>query len=97
MTDEPVAELIEAGQSTYAMALPTPERIAAERLAALDVPVLVIMAGRSVMHDAPAGARTAREVLPGARVELWPAASHAITGEYPDEIAAAVTEHIRSS
>ena len=85
VADVPVAEMIEAGLRTYRLALPTPTRLPAERLR---VPALAIMAGRSVMHDAAAGAETARRA--GVRVLTYPEASHAINGEYPERIAADV-------
>ena len=39
------------------------------------------------MLDAARAAARARNLLPRGQVELWPDASHAINGEYPDEIA----------
>ena len=50
------------------------------------VPVLALIAGRSVMLDAARAAARARNLLPRGQVELWPEASHAINGEYPTEI-----------
>lgn len=94
--DVPVAEMIEAGQSAYALTLPAPSRTPPERLADLDLPVLAIMAGQSGMHDAQEAARTAGDALTDGRVELYDQASHAINGEYPDEIAADLSEFIRS-
>ena len=49
--------------------------------------MLALIAGRSVMHDAASAAARARNLLPRGQVELWPDASHAINGEYPEEIA----------
>lgn len=53
----------------------------------LDVPVLAMIAGRSAMHDSAAAAETARRTLQRGHVEVYPDASHAPNGEYPDEIA----------
>jgi pimeloyl-ACP methyl ester carboxylesterase len=58
-------------------------------LRSLDLPVLALIAGRSVIHDAHRAAAAATRLLPRGRVELWADASHAISGEYPAEIAAA--------
>jgi pimeloyl-ACP methyl ester carboxylesterase len=58
------------------------------QLRPLDIPVLALIAGRSVMLDAASAASRARKLLPRTQVELWPDASHAINGEYPTEIAA---------
>jgi pimeloyl-ACP methyl ester carboxylesterase len=64
-----------------------PKLFTDEQLRSLDLPVLALIAGRSVMLDAARAAARARNILPRAQVELWPDASHAINGEYPAEIA----------
>ncbi|MEV3901437.1 alpha/beta fold hydrolase [Mycobacterium sp. NPDC050551] len=84
----PVAALISAGTADFVLRQPLPQRFADDELRALDIPVLALIAGRSVIHDAPRAAARARELLRRGQVELWPAASHAINGEFPDEIAA---------
>ncbi|WP_152365240.1 alpha/beta fold hydrolase [Microlunatus speluncae] len=94
--DVPVADLIEVGMQSYAKQLPSPTRFPAEQLAAIDVPILVIMAGRSVMHDSAAAAAFAEQTLRRGTVKVYPEASHAINGEYPDEIAADVAEFANS-
>ncbi|SDU81136.1 alpha/beta fold hydrolase [Jiangella alkaliphila] len=86
--DEPVADMIEAGMQHYRLKLPQPTRISEERLATIELPVLAIIAGRSVMHDSQAAAETAERALPDAMVRVYPDASHAVNGEHPDEIAA---------
>jgi pimeloyl-ACP methyl ester carboxylesterase len=60
-----------------------------DQLRSLDIPVLAFIAGRSVIHDAKRAAARARNLLPNGRIQFWADASHAINGEYPDEIAAA--------
>jgi pimeloyl-ACP methyl ester carboxylesterase len=92
--DVPVAEMIEAGMQTYALHLPAPRRIPQDRIAAIDQPVLVIMAGRSPMHDSAAAADLARRSLQHGTVRVYPEASHAINGEYPDEIAADIGDFL---
>jgi pimeloyl-ACP methyl ester carboxylesterase len=86
--DVPVAQMIEAGMQTYALHLPAPSRIRQDRIAAIREPVMVIMAGRSPMHDSTAAADLARRSLQHGTVRVYPEASHAINGEYPDQIAA---------
>ncbi|OAN34488.1 hypothetical protein A4X20_07255 [Mycolicibacterium iranicum] len=54
----------------------------------LDVPVLVLLAGRRVMHDARRAAEMARKLLAHGQVELWQDASPAISGKFSDEIGA---------
>jgi pimeloyl-ACP methyl ester carboxylesterase len=83
----PVAEMIEAGMQTYVLRLPAPSPLDDAQLARIRVPVLVLVAGRSVMHDPAAVAATARRTLRHATVTSYPEASHAINGEYPDRIA----------
>ncbi|MFC8525977.1 alpha/beta fold hydrolase [Nocardia sp. NPDC057227] len=92
--DEPVAAMIEAGMRHYRLELPAPTRIAEDRLAGLRPPVLAIIAGRSVMHDPATAAATAERALPGGTVRVYPDASHALNGEYPDRIAADIAEFI---
>jgi len=94
--DVPVADMIEAGMQSYALKLSSPQRIPTDRLSDLDLPVLAIMAGDSVMHDGAQGAATAKDALANGRVELYPDASHAINGEYPDEVAADVAAFLDS-
>jgi len=64
-----------------------PKSFTDEQLRSLDIPVLALIAGRSVMLDAARAAARARSVLARGQVELWADASHAINGEYPAEIA----------
>ncbi|MFJ8844460.1 alpha/beta fold hydrolase [Streptomyces cyaneofuscatus] len=85
--DVPVAHMIEAGMKHYSLKLPQPVRISEDRLATLDMPVLAILAGRSVMHDAQTAARAAERALPVGTVHTYEDASHAISGEYPGRIA----------
>ncbi len=92
--DVPVAEMIEAGMQHYRLRLPQPTRIAEERLAALDLPVLAIIAGESVMHDPQVAEATARHALVNGEVLVVPGASHAINGEHPNEIAAALSSFL---
>ncbi|MDL4814125.1 hypothetical protein [Actinomadura opuntiae] len=54
-----------------------------------------IIAGRSVMHDPQRALRRA-ELVPGAEVELWATATHALSGQCADEVKARVlrfTDH----
>ncbi|UGT61753.1 alpha/beta fold hydrolase [Nocardia asteroides] len=90
--DEPVAAMIEAGMRHYRLELPAPTRIAEDRLAELRPPVLAIIAGRSVMHDPGTAVATAERALPGGTVRVYPDASHALNGEYPERIAADIAE-----
>lgn len=83
----PTAALIASGTRDFVLRQPAPTLFTADQLRALDDPVLALIAGRSVIHNAERAAATARKLLLHGRIELWPDASHAITGEYPERIA----------
>jgi pimeloyl-ACP methyl ester carboxylesterase len=82
----PVAALIEAGARDFVLRQPLPTRFQADQLATLDIPVLALIAGRSVIHDPVRAAEAARTLLGRGQVEVWADASHAISGEYAAEI-----------
>lgn len=85
--DEPVADMIEAGMQHYALGAPAQSRFTETQLAEVEVPVLVVMAGASRMHDSAAAAAYAEQVLPDAEVRTYDGASHAIIGEEPERLA----------
>ncbi|MGB3483655.1 MAG: alpha/beta fold hydrolase [Mycobacterium sp.] len=82
-----VADLITAATTDFVMALPAPTLFTDEQLRGLQLPVLALLAGRSVVLRASRAAAHARKLLPHAEIEEWPEATHAINGEYPREIA----------
>jgi pimeloyl-ACP methyl ester carboxylesterase len=84
----PEAALISAGSNDFVLRSAMPKVFTDDQLRSLDVPVLAFIAGRSVIHDAKRATARARNLLPNGKIELWADASHAINGEYPDEIAA---------
>lgn len=87
--DESLSEaaLISAGWTDFALRKAMPKSFTDDELRSLDVPVLALIAGRSVMLDAALATARARSLLPHGQIELWADASHAINGEYPAEIA----------
>ena len=95
--DVPVAGLIEAGMQAYALRLPAPTRVAEAELTRLDLPVLVLLGGRSPMHDSAAAAQVGRRALPRGTVEVVPDATHALNGERPQEVADAVARLVASA
>ncbi|HIY66842.1 MAG TPA: alpha/beta hydrolase [Candidatus Agrococcus pullicola] len=92
--DVPVADMIEAGMQHYSLKIPQPARISEERLASIDLPVLVILAGDSVMLDAENASAVAERALPHATVHVYDGASHAVNGEEPERIAKDIEELI---
>lgn len=93
--DVPVADMIEAGMRHYSMKKPQPTRITEGQLGTLKMPVLTLIAGRSVMHDPAKATETAHRALPNATVRVYDNASHAINGEHPEKVAADIAEHVR--
>ncbi|MFI9453651.1 alpha/beta fold hydrolase [Amycolatopsis sp. NPDC052450] len=89
-TTDPVARVIDEGMRTYRIALPSPRLITDAQLRSLRMPVLALIAGRSVIHHPDRAAARARELLPRGQVELWPSATHAIAGEAADEVNARI-------
>ncbi|MDH2424977.1 alpha/beta fold hydrolase [Sphaerisporangium sp. TRM90804] len=88
--DDPVAALIDSGMRDFTADLPRPGYPTDEQIAGIDLPTLVIIGGRSVIHDPGKAAARARRLLRHGTVELWPEASHAVNGEFPDRIAGTV-------
>ncbi|MFI6920680.1 alpha/beta fold hydrolase [Nonomuraea spiralis] len=84
--DEPVANLISAGMRDFTAFLPPPTYPTDEQVAGVGVPVLALIAGRSIIHNPRKAAERARRLLPRGVVELWPDASHAINGEFPERV-----------
>ncbi|BCI51929.1 carboxylesterase [Mycolicibacterium litorale] len=81
------ARLIDAGTTDFVLEIPAPQRITESQLRSLDIPVLALLAGRSVMLHADRAADRARKTLRHGEIEVWAQASHSISGEYPEEIA----------
>ncbi len=83
----PEAALMSAASTDFVISKAMPKMFTDEQLRSVERPVLALIAGRSVMLDPARAAQRARRLLPRGQVELWPDASHAINGEYPDQIA----------
>lgn len=90
---DPVDRLGWASITCFRARQPAPRLPTAELLAALEVPVLAVLAGRSRVHDAARAERTARTV-PGAVVEVWPDAGHCLHAEHPRRLAARLADHV---
>ncbi|MFS0724000.1 alpha/beta fold hydrolase [Paenibacillus sp. 1P07SE] len=94
--DDPTARLIETGMRAFKSKLPMPTEFKKEDLTALSLPVLAIIAGSSTIHHPEQAEAAAREGLthPSSEVLVIEEASHAINGEYPAELAAAIDAFI---
>lgn len=93
--DDPVATVIDEGMRTFTITLPNPGLFSDEQLRSIRLPVLALIGGRSVIHDGRKAAARATALLPDARVELWPDATHAIAGESADAVNARLLEFLR--
>ncbi|MFE9653198.1 alpha/beta fold hydrolase [Micromonospora sp. NPDC006431] len=92
---DPVGRVIDAAMRCYRPALPQPGYFTDEQLRSLAMPVLAVVAGRSVMHDPAQAHRRARRLIGNGQVELWPDATHAISGQYADKINARILRFVQ--
>ncbi|TDZ83224.1 putative carboxylesterase nap [Mycobacteroides salmoniphilum] len=90
----PEAALISSGMRDFAMYLPTPHPFTDEQLRGLRLPVLAVIAGRSIVHRPQRAAERAQLLLPHAQVQRWSDASHALNGEFPDRISDATHQFL---
>jgi pimeloyl-ACP methyl ester carboxylesterase len=79
--DTPIFRLLASGIREYQIRLPMPGYASDEVLRSVQMPVLALLGGRSVVHDPQRAAERARTLLPRGEAEVWPAASHAISGD----------------
>lgn len=94
--DDPVAQLIEIGMHTFSVKTPTPTRISKDQLRRIDIPVFALMAGRSVMNDSKTAVANAQESLKKGTVDVIKDASHAINGEYADDVNAKIIHFVEN-
>lgn len=74
--ERPDVRVVIAGIRHFRSAIPPQLRVPAHAIASITVPVLAIFGARSAVHDAGRGAERFRELVPHARVELWPRLGH---------------------
>jgi pimeloyl-ACP methyl ester carboxylesterase len=92
--DDPVGRVIGASMREYRPALPQPKLFTDDELRSISVPTLALIAGRSVMHDPQRAVDRAEALIPNAQVELWPEATHSISGQFADKVNARVLRFI---
>ncbi|TCC47429.1 alpha/beta hydrolase [Kribbella capetownensis] len=78
---DPVAKVIDASLRYYRPGVPPPSFFTDEQLRGLSLPTLAVIAGRTVMHDPNRAVGRARRLVPNIEAELWPEATHAISGQ----------------
>jgi pimeloyl-ACP methyl ester carboxylesterase len=84
--NDPIAKLIATGIKYYKAQLPFPAYPSDELIKKITIPILVVMAGRSIVHNSHKAVERAKRLLPNAQVECWEDASHAINGEFPEKM-----------
>lgn len=91
--NDPDTVLSLTGADTFRLRLPPPAGLTDAELAGVKVPVLALIGGRTRVHDATKAAERAR-LMPGATVEVWEAAGHAVNATDPERFAAVVRGHL---
>jgi pimeloyl-ACP methyl ester carboxylesterase len=93
--DKPAARVIAASMREFELAVPQPSYPSDDQLRGLHIPTLALIGGRSEIHHPQKAYERARSLLPDGQVELWPEASHAISGEFAAAVNARVLEFVR--
>jgi pimeloyl-ACP methyl ester carboxylesterase len=83
---DPVVRLIHANLRGYRSALPPPTPFSDEELRSIALPALVVIAGRSVIHDPRKAYDRARAHIPDVEAEFWPHATHSVAGQCAGEV-----------
>lgn len=92
---EPIRGLVLSGMREHrTRAMARPRGLADEQLRAVSVPALVLLGGRSPIHDPQRAARRARALLPDARVEVVPGATHGLPADRPEQVRARLLEFL---
>lgn len=93
----PVAKLIEFGMRNFKIKLPPPDQFTITDLQKINTPVLAFMAENSTMHDPKKAVENGRRLVSNITIEIWPNASHALNGEYPNEINERILQFIKQN
>ena len=91
---QPVAKLIESGMRNYKLKLPAPDKFSIEDLQKIDIPVLALMAEKSFMHNSEKAVEIGKKYVRNIEMENWGNASHAINGEFSEEINSRILEFV---
>jgi pimeloyl-ACP methyl ester carboxylesterase len=78
----------------YKLKLPAPDQIDIEDLKKIDIPILALMAENSVMHNSEKAVENGKKYVKNIDIVNWPNASHAINGEYPEEVNSRILDFV---
>ncbi|MHA4088902.1 alpha/beta fold hydrolase [Bacillus cereus] len=92
--DEPIAKLIESGMRNYKLKTPAPDLFSKEDLKNIDIPVLALIAEKSTMHDSVKAVETGKKYVKDIDIVNWKNASHAINGEFSNEVNARILDFV---
>ncbi|ALG13594.1 alpha/beta fold hydrolase [Kibdelosporangium phytohabitans] len=84
--NDPVSDVIAAGLHHHRVRTAMPAYFRDEQLRSISVPMLALIAGRSVIHHPAAAHARAQRLVAGIQAELWPDATHSISAESPVEV-----------
>jgi pimeloyl-ACP methyl ester carboxylesterase len=93
--DDPVARIVTATLRDYRIAVPVPAYLTDAELRSISVPALALIGGRSVVHDPQHAVHRAQALIPDVRAELWPEATHAISGQCANEVNARILRFLQ--
>ncbi|GAA1700371.1 alpha/beta hydrolase [Kribbella yunnanensis] len=82
----PISQLLTAGMHNYRMSLPMPAYGTDAQLRSLQMPVLALLGGRTIPHNPHKAGHRAQSLIPTNQTEIWPEATHALSGEFPDQL-----------
>lgn len=89
LAEDELMALVRAS-TAFRRRVPNPPELTDAELAAVPVPVQLLLGERSAMNDADAVAERVRSVVPGWQVEIVPGTGHALPLEAPDLVVARV-------
>ncbi|MEC3432117.1 alpha/beta hydrolase [Bacillus thuringiensis serovar nigeriensis] len=92
--DEPIAKLIESGMRNYKLKTPAPDLFSKEDLKNIDMPVLALIAEKSTMHNSVKAVETGKKYVKDIDIVNWKNASHAINGEFSNEVNARILDFV---
>jgi len=94
---EPMARMIDAGTHHYDAHLPTPSLLSDDDVHALIMPCYVAIASTDSLAGGDKAVRRAGELLPHARVDVWPDTTHSLPMQVAEPLGKKLTEFWETS